>query len=349
MEISADDRVFQPTRGRARWLGVLALAAAGIVGCAQVGNSPGTAASEMKASAAAPSASAYESAEASGESSALPDGAAPRLLVLGGADAGRYSLWTRDPKDDWTEIKTADGATAIGRNPSQLILGGPDAVETRPLGGYAEPRPVEEQKWHFAQPVQGVPAIALSPGGRAALVSEHGSDWTYTIENQDAELVALSPAPVQPFSPLVGWLGEDRIVALSTDERQISRLAVIDPTNGTRRLLSYLSGVRVFTMSPDGSVMAAATEEGVYIGPVSAWLADEPAKLAFAVPDQVVVWALALDSSGTRLAMMSGRVGADGTVADLRELVFESTPSGWRQTLDERVPFMSVAGQIWLS
>jgi hypothetical protein len=344
---SAAGRTFERARGRARWLGFLGVAAAGIVGCTQVGGSPGSTGTEISWASTQSQASPKVSASPL-EVSASPLEGSPVLLLLGGTDAASYDLWTYDLQQGWAKLGSGDGAAAIGRNETTVALGGAHGIATRPLGEYSAAQATHEQNWTVVQPIGTIASVALSPSGRSALIDLVDSTPTYMVQGSSGRFATLSPGPRQPFSFLVGWLG-DRILALSVDDMLMSRLCVIDPAAGSSTLLNGLIGVRVFAVSPDGSLIAAATEEAVYLGPTSAWLANERGQLAVPIPEGNVVWDLALDSSGMRLALLSGELGADGTATDWREIAYESTPSGWQKVFEADLPFASVGGQIWLS
>ena len=81
-----------------------------------------------------------------------------------------------------------------------------------------------------------------------------------------------------------------------------------------------LAGVRVFALSQDRRSLAAATGTGVYAGPVEAFLATGEIGLVAAVDPSAVVWGLAIDDSGDRLAMFSGTVTPDGLVSSARAI-----------------------------
>lgn len=159
----------------------------------------------------------------------------------------------------------------------------------------------------------------------------------------------VDKAPTGALTPLVCWIEGGKLLALSADAAQASRIAVMDPPAGSARLLQGLSGIRYFAVSPDGRTLAAATDDGVYVDSVATWLADRTPPKVINLPQGQVVWDLAMDARGTSLAMLSGRVADDGSVADTHELVYRSSGSAWEKVLDTAVPFGRVLGQVWIA
>jgi hypothetical protein len=323
---------------------LLLVAAIGIVGCSQVGRPSDSTASSLLSPRAS-----VESPESSVTDSSTPAGVLRgELLVLGGPAGGPYDLWRFDGQQGWTNAQASSGATAIGRDASSLLLGGPSAIEVRALGTYAQPQPAEERKSPFGAPGTSVASIARSANGRIALVAVSGSEATFVVDSASGALGRLSAQPRQPFSPLVAWLKDDRVLALSVDDRQISRLAVIDPSSARMSLLESPTGARAFAVAPDGATIAVATEDAVYVGQTAAWISGATPAEAIDVPNGDVAWHLALSPDARRLAMLLGEVGDDGTVSSVREVAYELTAGGWQQVLEVELPFAFAAGQVWL-
>ena len=293
-------------------------------------------------------ASAEPSHSSTAEASTPAVGLSGQLLVLGGPAAGPYDLWRYDGQEGWTKVQGGGGATAIGRDASALLLGGPSLIDVRALSTYTQPQPSEEQERHPGGPGNPVASIARSASGRIALVTVDGSDPTYIVESASGTLGRLSPQPRQPFSPLVAWLTSNRILALSVDDRQVSRLAVIDPSTERMSVLESSTGARGFAVSPDGSTIALATEDAIYVAKTADWLSGSPPAVAIDVPDGHVAWNLALSPDAGRVAMLQGNVGADGTVTAVREIAYELTAGTWQRVLEVELPFAAAAGQVWL-
>jgi hypothetical protein len=332
--LSARSRAAQ----RARWLGALSLAAVGIVGCGQLGATGGAAGSP----AGETQASSVTSAVAEGT-----PGPAPRLVVLAGPKGGPYGLWNYESAGGWTQLPTQAQMTAIGRDETSVLLAGPGSVESRPVAGFSDAQASAEKTWQLGSPAAVVTSVARSAAGSIAVVEAQESGPRFLVETDSGGWAEVAPAPQQPFSPLAAWLADGRLLVLSVDARQLSRLCAVDLEAGRSDLATAIAGVRVFAVSPDGQSIAAATEESVYVAAASAWLSGDSPAPAFAIPEGRVVWDLALDSHG-RLALLSGAVGADGAVSDVHEVAYQLTGSGWHQLFDLKVPFAEAAGQIWL-
>jgi hypothetical protein len=66
------------------------------------------------------------------------------------------------------------------------------------------------------------------------------------------------------------------------------------------------------------------------------------------VKDTDVVWGLALDATGTQLFMLSGTVGADGTIGSVHEFGYLRQGIGWTKSIDLTTPFTSAVDQVCL-
>jgi hypothetical protein len=190
--------------------------------------------------------------------------------------------------------------------------------------------------------------LAVGPGGRTALVTSDEGAFGYAVAGPDGIVTALTPAPEQPFSPLVAWLDTTRLLALSTDAEQVSGLAVVDTAAHRMDVARGLSGVRVFAASSNGKIVAAATENAIYAGPLASFTSATAPTSIVALAEGQVVWALALDTSGARLFMLSGTIAADGSIGDVRELGYAGQGSNWQKVLDSAVPFGRAIGQVHL-
>ena len=202
--------------------------------------------------------------------------------------------------------------------------------------------------WPTSSPEGAVVAADTSDAGRIVLAVAGSEEVTFAMAGSDGTANLLSPQPSSPFGPSVAWLDDTHLAILSTDTKMASRLATIDTAGHSARLLTGLSGVRLFALSPDRKILAAATSSGVYVAPVADWLADKAASKALSVKSDQVVWDLALDGTGTRLAMLAGSVGPDGTVADVHEIGYKLNGRAWTQIFNSSVPFARAAGQVWL-
>ena len=181
-----------------------------------------------------------------------------------------------------------------------------------------------------------------------AVSTADGESQGYWLVATDGSLDPLRPAPSQSFTPLVAWLDDSRLVVLTTDREQVSRLAVVDVTARTIEVSMVLAGVRVFAVSQDRRHLSAATETHVYAGPVDAFLGSGQPETVATVDPSAVVWGLALDDAGTRLAMLSGTVGANGLVTSARETGYARGPVAWAKAFDSPTPFGKPMDQVWM-
>jgi hypothetical protein len=235
-------------------------------------------------------------------------------------------------------------ATAIASGPNGVVVASGQSIETLRID--LSVASSVSLRWPGSAPGGEAAALGLSPRGRIGLAVNDAGGVSYATAGGDGRVTDVTPAATPPFTPLIGWLDESRMVVLSTDDRQVSRLAV---GNSPAELtpLTALSGCRWFAVSGDGGTIAASTESGVFAGPSSSWVSGQaPAQVAL-IADGNVAWDLALDRSGTRLAFLTGRVADDGTVTQIHELAFAYRSGTWQQTEDVAVPFVKVRGQAW--
>ncbi len=288
-----------------------------------------------------PPASAPSAATPSG--SAFPGGG---LAVLADGVQGGVGLWMLDPQARFKATVSLPQATSIATaNGGIAVVNGP-ALETR-KGDLASAASTVSLKWPAGAASTDVAALGLSPAGRIGLVVGADGAYSYATAGSDGQVAGLASVSQQPFTPLIGWLDEQRMVVLATDVQQVSRVAVgADPASA--QPLTQLIGCRWVAVSADGGTIAAATGSALYVGPSADWLAGkQPAEVA-RVDEGSVVWDLALDRTGGRLAYLTGVVAPDGTVGSIREIVYAASAGSWRKTADISVPFNKIRGQAWL-
>ena len=288
------------------------------------------------------------SASAATSAAVGPAGPAPDLLVLADGVQGSVGLWVYDEGTGWTAIAPLAGATALGRDGDDLTLALGGSLEVRKVSSSGEAGTPLQVSWPAQGSAGSLVAASRSPTGRVAVVRVDANGPTFSVVAADGSVSLLSPAPASAFSPLVAWIDADRLVALSTDAEQISRLAVIDTAGHSLSTLRALGGVRVFAVSPDRGSLAAATESAVYVAPVSDWIGGVAPAKGLTLGSSEVVWDLALDAGGSHLAMLSGTESADGDVTDVHEIGYICTGSSWQKIFDAPVPFMHASGQVWL-
>jgi hypothetical protein len=268
------------------------------------------------------------------------------LVVLADGVQGNVGLWTLDAQAGFKATISLPQATSIATTSGGIAVVNGPAVETR-KGDLATAASTISLKWPAGAVSTDVAALGLSPAGRIGLVVGADGAYSYATAGLDGQVAGLAAVAQQPFTPLIGWLDEQRMVFLTTDVQQVSRVAVgADPASA--QPLTQLIGCRWVTVSADGGTIAAATGSALYVGPSADWLAGkQPAEVA-QVDEGSVVWDLALDRTGGRLAYLTGVVAADGTVGSIREIVYKASASGWQKAADVSVPFNKTRGQAWL-
>jgi hypothetical protein len=202
-------------------------------------------------------------------------------------------------------------------------------------------------RWQGLPPATRIVALARSPNGTVAIATQDGESQSYWLVAADGTLEPLQPAPTQSFTPLVAWLDDSRLLVLTMDNEQVSRLAVVDISTRTITPSAALGGIRLFTLSPDRRSLAVATEASVYAGPVETFLETRQPATVASVDAAAVVWGLALDDSGTQLAMLSGTVAPDGLVNSVREIGYTKGAQSWTRGLDSPAPFDRAMDQVW--
>ena len=288
------------------------------------------------------------SASAATSATAGPAAPASQLLVLADGVQGSAGLWVYDESTGWTAIAPLAGATALGRDGDDLTLALGGSLEVRKVSSPGQAGTPLQVSWPAEGSAGSVVAASRSPTGRTAVVRVDANGPTFSVVATDGSVSLLSPAPASAFSPLVAWIDADRLVALSTDAEQISRLAVIDTAGRSSSTLRAVGGVRVFAVSPDRGSLAAGTESAVYIAPVSDWIDGTAPAKGLTLGSSEVVWDLALDAGGSHLAMLSGTESADGNVTDVHEIGYARTGSSWQKIFAAPVPFTHAIGQVWL-
>jgi hypothetical protein len=272
------------------------------------------------------------------------------LGVLGDGVDGGLGLWSFEAPNRWTAVAALPAATGVARFGDDLAISGRATVELRPtrtLDAAGTPLPL---KWQGPAPTATIAALDRSPGGAIAMVTTDGETQGYWLVAPDGALQPLQPAPTQSFTPLAAWLDDTRLLVLTTDKEQVSRLAVVDVAAATIEASPVLAGIRVFAVSQDRRRLSVATETSVYAGPVEAFLGTgQPAPATVATVDpSAVVWGLALDDAGTRLAMLSGTVAADGAVTSVREIGYAKGSESWTKEFDSPAPFGKALAQVWM-
>ena len=274
-------------------------------------------------------------------------GSVPQLLVLADGVQGGVGLWT-DTGGSWAARWPLPGATVLGRDGQTLVLAINGALEFRAESSPQTPAKSVSPR-RGTTPLDGaVVGVDRSDAGATAIAVSQSGGLTFSMVAADGSAADLMPAPESPFGPSVAWLDGQRLAVLASDALQVSRLAVVDTAKHEIALLTGLGGVRVFALSPDRRMLAATTESAVYVAPIGDWLANRAPSGAISLDPAQVVWDLALNADGTRLAMISGTENANGVVADIHELTYVRTGSNWSKETDSAVPFSQADGQVWL-
>jgi hypothetical protein len=271
-------------------------------------------------------------------------GPAAGLVLLGGGASP--SLWTYSAATGWSSQTAFPGAEAIASVEGGVLLVGKDTGEFRPAGDLAATSRSLSLQWPAGSSPLAISALSVSPSGTLAFALSSDDTVSYATAIPSGVVSPLETPESQPFTPLVAWIDDDRRLVLTTHAGQQSRLSVTTGP-GAYQELTAIDGCRWFTVSGDGSAIAAATDSAVFAGTAGTWLSNEVPQEVLAVSSGQVVWDLALDASGKRLALLSGTVGEDGTVTAPRELVYERSGSSWIQSLDVALPLEDVLGQAW--
>lgn len=254
-----------------------------------------------------------------------------------------------DMQGHWTRIGAATGASALGRAAAGVAIATEDQVDIRSGSDLAHPGRSIALTWVGATPAGHIAGLDQSSAGKLAFVKADGVYFQYGLADTAGNVTALVPAPPQSFAPLIAWLDDTRVVVLTMDSQQESRLAIVDPGARSIDSLPALIGVRCFALSSDRQTIAAATEDGLWVEPVSALRAKAAPQRAVTLADFTVTWGLALDVTGSSVFMLSGAEAADGSVTAIRELGYSKHGSTWTKILDSPAPFSQAIGQVYLS
>jgi hypothetical protein len=320
-------------------------AVSAIVVLLSCGCSAGSASVSPSSSSSNAAASSFVAVPSAGE----PGGAGGRLIALADGVDGGLGLWALDSESKWTVVVRTPGATGMGRTAGGIAVVTGREVDLRPAADLT--RLVSHVALDWSGVAPGVPIVALddgSAGGKLAIVGAEADKVYYALAGTDGAVTSLAGAPTQSFTPLVSWLDGTRLLVLSMDKLEQSRLAVLDVGSHQLSHAQALLGVRWFAVSSDHGTIAAATANAIYVEPAATLLGGSaPQPIAWLGPSQVV-WDMALDATGSRLFTLSGTVGEDGTVGSIREIEYTRGPGGWATTLDEGVPFGRAIVQVYL-
>lgn len=281
-------------------------------------------------------------------STARSEAQGPQLMILGDGVAGGLGLWGFEAPNRWTALVPVPTATGIARFGNELAISSSRSVDLRSARTPATPGTSLPVNWQAGAPTRTIVSAARSPAGNVAVVTLDGETQGYWLVAANGSVEALLPAPSQPFTPLVAWLDDVRLLVLSTDVDQFSRLAIIDIEARTIQPSKAIAGVRFFAVSPDRRTLAAVTEAEVFAGPLEAFLGSDRPPVVAPIEPTTVVWGLAFDDSGTRLALLSGAVAPDGHVTVIRERGYEKGPASWTSSFDSPAPFDRAIDQVWV-
>ena len=257
-------------------------------------------------------------------------------------------LWSLDAASRWIAVGATPDATAVGQTAGEVLIATAHQVDRRSLPDLSRPGRVTSLKWPVQAPAAPIVSVDGSPAGELAVVTADDQSQDYALAPADGSVTVLTPAPTDSFTPLVAWLDDVRLLVLTTDDQQVSRLAVVNTSTHTMRPSQAVLGARTFGLSGDRQTFAVATEKAVYMGPVADIPAGTPPQPIVTLHDSQVVWALALDAGGSQVFMLSGAVAPDGTIDAIHELGYARRGSSWVQVLDVSVPFAEATGQVCL-
>ena len=270
------------------------------------------------------------------------------MIVLADGVQGGVGLWRFQAPDKWTAVGATPEATAVAGTSDGVVLVAGRNVELRSATDLTRTAATISLEWPAAAASQPVVAVDRAPGGKLALITSDGSSADYAVATASGTITVLQPAPTQSFTPLIAWLDDTRLLVLSTDKQQVSRLAVVDTAAATMTPINTIGGIDSFAVSADRMTLVAATEGDIFVAPVSEWIAGaQPQKIA-RVGASSVIWDLALDSNGTHLALLSGAVSADGHVSQVHEVGYTRGASAWSLSFDNAAPFTTSRGQVWV-
>lgn len=340
-------QVLRSTKGKigmgtgARFVAVIATVALVVAGCAS--------------SSASPVPSVWASPAGSLSGGSVPGGSldpsvpSASVIVMADGVQGGIGLWRFQVPDKWTVVGATPGATSMAPTADGVVIVAGRYVEVRSSSDLTRAATTISLEWPTAASSDPVVAVDRAPDGKLALVTSDGSNADYAVATAAGTVTVLQPAPTESFTPLIAWLDDTRLLVLSTDRQQVSRLAVIDTAAATMTPITTIGGIDFFAVSADRMTLVASTEGDIFVAPVSEWIAGaQPQKIGSVVASSVI-WGLALDKSGTHLAMLSGTVSADGRVGNIREVGYAKGGSTWVQSFDAPAPITTARAQAWVS
>jgi WD40 repeat protein len=274
---------------------------------------------------------------------------AARLIVLADGVEGGTGLWSLDSGGRWMALGATPGATALGRTPNGIVVASGHELDRRPASDLGHAGTVTSLKWSGAAPAAPVVAIDSSPAGKLAMATSDEHTLNYWLAASDGTVTAMTSAPTQSFSPLVAWLAESRVLALSTDNQQISRLVDVNLSTHSIETSNAVLGATTFDVSRDGKSVAVATEKTVYAESVAAVLSGAQPQQIAALADSQIVWALSMDAAGTQVYVLAATEAADGTINSFHEFGYARQGSSWTKVLDSPAPFAKVVAQVCLA
>jgi hypothetical protein len=260
---------------------------------------------------------------------AEPSGDAVRDLVVLSGDVGDTRL-TVLGVDGIREIAVADPATAWitgaprGGLVATLADGRLAVLDDASAGG----------EWRLVDPTSGGEPIgsllfaAASPDGSrvASLALGAAGQFGIALTDPSTGRSVAFPIDAEPVLTSPAWLDDERVAVVVVDSQTVGALSIADAASGD--LTGGPGNVRAIAASGDGAVVAwTSTVDGrLYGSNASSWLAgEEVAALPIEAPRGASPGSFALDSSGTRLAV----VWEDdaGTVIEIA--VLARTGDGW--------------------
>jgi hypothetical protein len=269
------------------------------------------------------------------------------LLVLGTDSAGNRGLWRLAAPGRWNLVVPAPAATTVVRLGGAVAVAGRGHVEEIFMG--APPRAtLLPLSWPPGASNDPIVALDRAPGGEVAFVTMGDSGPAYLLAGTDGVVSRLTRAPVQPFAPVLAWLDDTTLLALSTDAAQASRLVEVHVRTAAFGRTGAVAGVRDLAISGDRATIAVATADEILVGNVEEALGRGRPRAVAALPEGSVAWALAIDGSGRRIAFLEANVAADGTAAGSHLLVLVRTGESWVLDVDTSVPLTAIAGEAWV-
>ncbi|HEX7543469.1 MAG TPA: hypothetical protein VF361_01530 [Candidatus Limnocylindrales bacterium] len=273
---------------------------------------------------------------------------APAVLVLADCVNGGIGLWRLDATGRWTTVGPVADGRAIARNADLITIAHAGSLETRSVSKPAGTAGTVRLTWPGSAPGAPIVSVDRSPLGSTALVAADAQGQTYAIAASDGTVSPLEGAPNWSFTPLVGWIDSDRVLVLNQGVDNTSRLLIVNSSEPSTETVRSVTDVRWFALSQDRLTVAVSKEASIYLGHVSALrVGEKPTEIGKLDPHEIA-WDLALDQTGTHLAMLSGTEAADGAIENIHEVGYTLLASGWARTYDALAPFTKALGQIWL-